>query len=591
MLRWAWRLFRREWRQQLLILLLIVVAVAAVVVGAAVAVNTPPPAERRLRHGALTWRPSTCHADAKAPGDHALPMCSADRPAGAALRPGAGHREPDLRRSRLTQTYQLRSQDPHGPYGGPMLQLLSGSYPTGPDQVAVTPGLASDAQSRGGRHLAAGRQDRRRHRAEPAEPAGRVRAGPARAGDEPDRRSRSSSMPRRLASELPSYITPAGSGNEQRHQPVTIVLALATVGMLLIALVSIGGFTVLAQRRMRSLGCSSRWGRRTVTSGSSWSPTASSSGFVGAVLGFALGLVLWLLYRPHNEQSAHHVIGTFALPWNVIVPAMVLAVVATFFAAGYPARAITRVPVVSALGRTSRAAAPDPPLARPRRDRPGHRVRHVLALGRGGERRRRHLARARAHRVDRGDHPGLALLPGPAGPGRQPVAHRRSPALPRHGALPGPLRLGPLGHQPRHHDRGHHLRRRRGPLLQCLRLRRTEHDGEHDQRVQPAAGREPTLLAGQNGPQTQTAPAPPSMAAQLASVHAIASAVGANHVVELVNPSVGLQNPSGRAGSGTDPSTWPRPPSCGPTASTPRRSPPTSTSSARGPGWPARACS
>src|SRR5580698_10035342 len=44
MLRWAWRLFRREWRQQLLILLLIVVAVAAVVVGAAVAVNTPPPA-------------------------------------------------------------------------------------------------------------------------------------------------------------------------------------------------------------------------------------------------------------------------------------------------------------------------------------------------------------------------------------------------------------------------------------------------------------------------------------------------------------------------------------------------------------------
>src|ERR1035441_6944310 len=44
MTRWAWRLFKREWRQQLLILLLIVVAVAAVVVGGAVAVNTPPPA-------------------------------------------------------------------------------------------------------------------------------------------------------------------------------------------------------------------------------------------------------------------------------------------------------------------------------------------------------------------------------------------------------------------------------------------------------------------------------------------------------------------------------------------------------------------
>ena len=46
----------------------------------------------------------------------------------------------------------------------------------------------------------------------------------------------------------------------------------------------------------------------------------------------------------------------FALPWNVIVPAMVLAVIATFFAASYPARAITRVPVVSAL-----AGRPAPP--------------------------------------------------------------------------------------------------------------------------------------------------------------------------------------------------------------------------------------
>ncbi len=40
-IRWAWRLFWREWRQQLLVLALIVVATAATIVGAAVAVNTP----------------------------------------------------------------------------------------------------------------------------------------------------------------------------------------------------------------------------------------------------------------------------------------------------------------------------------------------------------------------------------------------------------------------------------------------------------------------------------------------------------------------------------------------------------------------
>jgi len=43
-IRWAWRLFRREWRQQLLVLALITVAVAATIIGAAVATNTPPPA-------------------------------------------------------------------------------------------------------------------------------------------------------------------------------------------------------------------------------------------------------------------------------------------------------------------------------------------------------------------------------------------------------------------------------------------------------------------------------------------------------------------------------------------------------------------
>ena len=41
-IRWAWRLLRHEWRQQLLILALITVAVAATFVGSAVATNTPP---------------------------------------------------------------------------------------------------------------------------------------------------------------------------------------------------------------------------------------------------------------------------------------------------------------------------------------------------------------------------------------------------------------------------------------------------------------------------------------------------------------------------------------------------------------------
>jgi hypothetical protein len=52
-----------------------------------------------------------------------------------------------------------------------------------------------------------------------------------------------------------------------------------------------------------------------------------------------------------------------------------------------------------------------------------------------------------------------------------------------------------------------------------------------------------TPLFGPGG--AQTAPTPPSLSAQEASTHAIAAAVGATNVVELVNPAAGLQNPSG----------------------------------------------
>ncbi len=44
MVRWAWRLLVREWRQQLLIVALVVVAVGATTVGSAVPTDSPAPA-------------------------------------------------------------------------------------------------------------------------------------------------------------------------------------------------------------------------------------------------------------------------------------------------------------------------------------------------------------------------------------------------------------------------------------------------------------------------------------------------------------------------------------------------------------------
>ena len=468
MIRWAWRLFRREWRQQLLILLLIVVAVAAVVVGAAVAVNTPPPANAGFgtAHDLATFNLS-------APTSKTPSVTLAHVQAQIATLEQRFGRVQVIENETFNvpgsdRTYQLRSQDPHGRYGDPMLQLLSGSYPTGSDQIAVTPGLASelnvavgDTWPQGGKTVVGIVQNPQSLLDEFAlVPPGQV-THPSEVNVLFDASPSADKA-------LPTYVTTPGASNTNVINPSTIVLALATIGMLLIALVSIGGFTVLAQRRMRSLGMLESMGATDRNVRLVLEANGVIVGVVGAVLGFALGLVLWLVYRPHNEQSAHHVIGTFALPWNVIVPALILAVIATFFAAGYPARAITRVPVVERAGRASRPATPDPPVAGSRCDRAGHRVPPILRLGRVGERRRRDLAGPGPHRVDRRHHPRLALLPGAAGPGRRQIAHRHPPATPRYGALPGPVRLGAVGHQPRDHDRRHHLRRRGGPLRQRL---------------------------------------------------------------------------------------------------------------------------
>jgi putative ABC transport system permease protein len=119
--------------------------------------------------------------------------------------------------------------------------------------------------------------------------------------------------------------------------------------MLLIALVAVGGFTVLAQRRLRSLGMLASMGATDRHVRLVVLANGAAVGVVGALLGGVIGLAGWLAYRPALEQSSHHLIGMFALPWGVIVLALLLAVVAAVFAAWRPARAITKVPVVTAL--------------------------------------------------------------------------------------------------------------------------------------------------------------------------------------------------------------------------------------------------
>jgi putative ABC transport system permease protein len=374
-IRWAWRLLRREWRQQLLMLVLIMVAVAATFIGAAVASDTPPPA-------GAGFGTAQDMATFQSPGPHLAAQI-------AALASRFGRvdviENQTLAIPGSIDTYDLRAQNPHGRYGQPMLSLVSGHYPSGPGQVAVTSGVAADF------HLTVG--------------------GSWRMADGQTRRVTGIVQnPQSLLDEFallapgqvraPSTVTvlfdapgvaPATIGpNVQNLQsasasnainPQTISLAAAVLGMLLIALVGVGGFTVIAQRRLRSLGMLGAIGATDQQVRLVVRANGVLVGVAGALGGFVIGLAGWLAYRPSLQASAHHLIGVFELPWTVIVPAMVLAVLATYLAAARPARAIARVPIVTAL-----SGRPAPPKQVRRSVVPGI-VALVLAgllLGYGG---------------------------------------------------------------------------------------------------------------------------------------------------------------------------------------------------------------
>ena len=252
-------------------------------------------------------------------------------------------------------TYDLRAQDPHGAFGQQMLSLVSGHYPAGPGQVAVTQGVATTFNLRIGDTWHQGGQVR--------QVTGIVQ-NPQSLLDEfalvaPGQVSKPSQVTVLFTApsgkntsigSLSQYVTTRHDAVASNPlNPETIVLALATVGMLLIALVAVGGFTVLAQRRLRSLGMLGALGATDANIRLVVRVNGVLVGVVGALAGTVLGLAAWLAYRPRLESSAHHLIGPFQLPWIVIGPAIALAVVATYFAASRPAHAITKIPIVAAL--------------------------------------------------------------------------------------------------------------------------------------------------------------------------------------------------------------------------------------------------
>ena len=364
--RWAWRLFRREWRQQSIVLGLLVVAVAATTVGLGIGANAPS------------------EASVFGTADHLVTLVSTGRQLEAdlaQLRSSFGtidviEHEKKIPVPGSANGIDLRAQDPMGPYGRGMLRLDSGRWPQHPDEIAVTDRVATIFRLHVGGTWDQGGKRRTvvglvENPLNLHDEFALVPLGQATAPDHVDVLIRAST------GDFTSKPRPDGTSIQIRSDAAdmssVLVLVLATIGLVFIGLLAVTGFIVMAQRRLRALGMLGAIGASHRHIRLVLLANGVVIGGVGALIGAFVGVAGWIALSPRLESLLGHRIDRFHLPWTPVLVAVGLATVTAVVAAWWPARAAARVPVVAAL-----SARPAPP-------RPVHRFTALgavlLALG------------------------------------------------------------------------------------------------------------------------------------------------------------------------------------------------------------------
>jgi putative ABC transport system permease protein len=350
--RWSLRLFRREWRQQLLVLALLTAAVAAGVALATVAIN-----------GSSNVAQPFGGANAKIMIDGSDPQVAARSIAAAHDQYGSddvtAHRTLTVPGS--TDVIDLRDQDPQARYSRNILDLTGGRFPKASGEVALTDDAA--------RLLGAGLHDEVTLDGSQATVVGLVE-NPADLGDE-----FALVAPGTVA--RPNQITvlvdtgdrqASGSdnvgfamqiiNNSEATAIAVVVLAATTLALALVGLLASAAFVVLAQRRQRQLGMLVALGATGRHVRLVMLATGAITGAVAAIAGTVVGVAGWLAFAPAVESAANHRISRAEIPWPLIAAIALLGVTAATLAAWWPARAVSRMPVMVALA--GRPAAPRP---------------------------------------------------------------------------------------------------------------------------------------------------------------------------------------------------------------------------------------
>jgi putative ABC transport system permease protein len=360
--RWTWRLVRRDWRQQLLVLALITFAVAACLFATIAAVNMPRSNTASFGDAEHRILLASDEPDAIAP-------VVADMEQRFGPLEVIGHTAVPIPGS--VDTLDFRTQDTAGPLGAPMLALRSGRYPSSANEVAVTDGAADAFHLVIGDHVTLGSGSKT--------VVGTVE-NPADLGDE-------FIVSTPTASDLPESVTLLLNGHDdelgnrpgritqlrlddrrvtalsdtgessERGAVALVMLSLDTVAMLLVSLIAAAAFVVIAQRRMRQLGMLAAIGANRAHLRLAMVAHGLAVGIIAAIAGNVVAFSTWFAFSSSLENLANHRIDPASdIPFDVVILGTVLAVVTTTAAAWWPARASSRVPIVRALS----GRPPDP---------------------------------------------------------------------------------------------------------------------------------------------------------------------------------------------------------------------------------------
>jgi putative ABC transport system permease protein len=365
--RWAWRLFRREWRQQILVLALLTVAVGAAIGSVTIAYNSGPAEDAEFGSASHLIR-----LDGADPRKLEAGLDAARERFGTI--DVIGHRS--LAVPGGVETVEFRSQDPRGPYAEARLALRRGRYPQGPSQAAVTDGVATLLGLEIGKTLAIDGQRRT---------VVGIAENPRELSDEFALVSPSSAgAPDQVtvlvdagAGSVDAFVESQGDrsalvGSEARDNDRLVdtlaMFSVSTVFLLLASLVAAAGFAVIAQRRLRQLGMLAAIGATEKHLRLVLLTNGAVVGAIGALMGTIVGLALWVAVAPTLEPAVNHRIDLLSLPWTLLAVVVFVAVLGATAAAWWPGRAVARVPVTLALS------------ARPPRPKPAHHSAIVAAV-------------------------------------------------------------------------------------------------------------------------------------------------------------------------------------------------------------------